>query len=361
MVSFIHSGDIHLGTSFKTASFASKYGQIRRGELWESLERLIKYSQDKEIDFILLAGDVFEEDLFTIKDINKLKDILAYAKKQKIIISPGNHDTLKSNSMYNRIKWPENTYIFKEDGIESLHFEDLKVTIHGYSWTRTCEDMDVLIKGIKKNKDHHNIFILHGDTFSAKDYLPLDIEELKSLNMDYIALGHIHKPQFLTPNIGYCGSLEPLDFGETGQRGFIEGHLGKVNKFVFRSFSKREFHLINLEVTNKMTLEDIVEKVKYLAGEDYDKNFYRVILSGLMPFYIEVRDIEAKLKEEFYHVELMGKYKRDFDIEKIRWDNKDNIIGKYIESFNDEDLEDDIIRDAFYTGLYALLEGGEKL
>lgn len=361
MISFIHSGDIHLGTTFKTASFGKSKGEERRRELWNSFQRLIDYAIEKDNDLIILAGDLFEEDMFTIRDINKLKDILSIAKAQKIIIIAGNHDKLNLKSMYNRVKWPENTLILNDKGISKLEFEDMKLTLHGYSWANTNEDLKELLTKIEKNPNHHNILVLHADTSDNKDYLPLDLKQLKALEMDYIALGHIHKPQFLEYNIAYCGSLEPLDFGETGKRGFIEGKLGETNTFKFKPFSKREFYIKELELSENMTLNEITEKIKEITEGEYYKNFYRVILKGVMPFYIDLEDIKTLLQEEFYHIELINKYRRDFDIEMIKKENENNIISKYINSFTEKELEDEIIKDAFYMGLYALLEGGESL
>lgn len=361
MISFIHSGDIHLGTTFKTASFGNSKGEERRGELWNSFQRLIDYAIEKDKDLIILAGDLFEKDMFTIRDINKLKDILSIAKDQKIVIIAGNHDKLNAKTMYNRVKWPENTTILNNKEISKLEFADMKLTLHGYSWTNTNEDIKELLTKVEKNPNHHNILILHADISENKDYLPLDLKQLKALDMDYIALGHIHKPQFLEHNIAYCGSLEPLDFGETGKRGFIEGELSETNTFQFKPFSKREFHIKELEISEDMELNEIIQKIIELTEGEYNRNFYRVILKGIMPFYIDLEDIESQLQEEFYHIELVDKYRRDFDIEMIKKENENNIISKYINSFNEKELEDEIIKEAFYIGLYALLEGGESL
>jgi exonuclease SbcD len=361
MISFIHSGDIHLGTAFKTASFGKTKGEERRKELWSSFEKLIDYAIDKKSDLVILAGDLFEENMFTIRDVNRLKDILAKAKEQKIVIIAGNHDKLNSKSMYNRVKWPENTTILKDSGISKVEFEDLELTLYGYSWTNKLEDIKELLAQIENKSNHYNILVLHADIGSDSNYLPLNLNQLKALDMDYIALGHIHKPGFLDNNIAYCGSLEPLDFGETGERGFIEGELDEKNRFHFKAFSKREFYIKELPITADMTLNQITIKIKDLTNGEYEKNFYRVVLKGVMPLYINLEDIELALKEEFYHIELIDKCRRDLDIEQIKKENENNIISKYIDSFNSSELEDEIIRDAFYLGLYALLEGGDTL
>ena len=49
----------------------------------------------------------------------------------------------------------------------------------------------------------------------GKDYI-LDVNTLARSELDYVALGHIHKHQVLNthPKVVYPGSLERIDFGE---------------------------------------------------------------------------------------------------------------------------------------------------
>ena len=38
-------------------------------------------------------------------------------------------------------------------------------------------------------------------------------------HFDYVALGHIHKPQMVgEPHVRYCGSIERMDLGESADR-----------------------------------------------------------------------------------------------------------------------------------------------
>lgn len=47
-----------------------------------------------------------------------------------------------------------------------------------------------------------------------------------TLGYDYVAFGHIHKPQLLVENrMAYAGSLEPTDTGDIGRHGYIEEEL----------------------------------------------------------------------------------------------------------------------------------------
>ena len=86
--------------------------------------------------------------------------------------------------------------------LEKKEFNELNTIIYGYSWaTNQIYDNDLLKNFGQIDTTKNNILVLHGDISHNSNYLPLNLQDLKNLNMDYIALGHIHKPQILADNI----------------------------------------------------------------------------------------------------------------------------------------------------------------
>ena len=52
----------------------------------------------------------------------------------------------------------------------------------------------------------------------------MDVKRLSAAGFDYLALGHIHKPQsVLRGKAVYSGALEPIDRNDMGKHGYIEG------------------------------------------------------------------------------------------------------------------------------------------
>ena len=67
-------------------------------------------------------------------------------------------------------------------------------------------------------------------------HIPMNIKSIAASGFDYIALGHIHKPQILIrDNAAYAGALEPVDRNDLGDHGYIEGHLenGSLRQILF--------------------------------------------------------------------------------------------------------------------------------
>ncbi|MBU5438943.1 exonuclease SbcCD subunit D [Tissierella sp. MSJ-40] len=359
MIKFIHTGDIHLGLQFKNVSFNKEKAKERRIELWTTFERIVSRAKENMVDFLLIAGDLFEESYFTLGDMKRVRDTFKEAEKVNIIISAGNHDYIGEKSLYNKIDWSENVTIFNGNGIEIKEFPKLNTNIYGYSWSRTEMKENKLFHNFTEvDKERTNILVLHGDISINSSYLPLNIQELNKLNLDYIALGHIHKPQIISDKIAYSGCPEPLDFGEIGERGIIEGMV-KDNKTIFEfiPFSKRIF--INEEIILKedMGYPQIINKIKNIDKGNKDRDFYRIILKGFIDKDVNFKSLTKDLEPYFYHIEIKDNTILDYDFDMLERDNQDNIIGQFIKTMRSKGLEDSIVKESLYIGLEALLKG----
>lgn len=357
MVRFIHTGDIHLGLRFTNTSFGPEKGRRRREELWSAFQRLVLYAVEENIELFLISGDLFEEDNFTQRDMVRLSDILSSAEGVRFFIIAGNHDMLSSDSMLSNWRFSKNVTVFKGTDVETIQLDDIKVAVHGVSWIKSKDTFDI-INNIRRVDDYHNILMLHGDVISTSKYMVLEKKNLESLKMDYIALGHIHKPMFIADNIAYCGSLEGLDFGEPGRRGFIRGELGSTNSFTFSPFSTRNFNIHQVLLSGDMTFNEIYESAKDVfigAGKD---DFHRILLTGYSPKHFNADALIEQLEKDCYHIEIQDKSSPDLNLEELQEINEGNIIGAFISSFTDDDISTIVGRRALYIGLEALLEGG---
>lgn len=96
--------------------------------------------------------------------------------------------------------------------------------------------------------------------------------------LDYVALGHIHKPQVLSakdshPPIIYPGSIERIDFGEKEDKRFVLAEVGKgETHWEFRKLNTRRFidpdpitprtdHFMTDILSQLPTAEDVVDAV----------------------------------------------------------------------------------------------------
>lgn len=358
LIKFVHTGDIHLGLQFNRVSFDRETAATRRVELWSTFQRIVQYSKDNCMDFLLIAGDLFESRYFTLGDMKRVRDLFEDAIDVNIIISAGNHDYINEKSLYHKVEWSKNVFIFQGNGIESIDFPDLDTVVYGYSWDRIeIRENQLFDDHIFQSHRRNKILLLHGDVGSNSNYLPLNMAYLNKLDLDYIALGHIHKPEIFSNKMAYCGSPEPLDFGEMGERGFIQGHIWNNEvQIEFVPFSKRKFLHQSISIDENMSYQDIFNLINNV-DENKDLDYYRIELNGYIQQDIDINSLFTMLKNEFYYIEIKDHTTPDYDLEALEKDYKDHMIGEFIHQMKIKGLEDVTVKKALYYGLDALLKG----
>lgn len=357
MIKFLHLADVHLGLKLDKVAYNSELAEERRRALWESFQEAVAYAAKRDYDFLFIAGDLYEEDYFSLGDIKRARDILAAASQLEILIAAGNHDYLHKGSRYKQIEWPENVHIFSSGKLEKIEFKHLDTAVFGYSWDRMEIKESKRPESLNLETDLKNkIMIIHGDVSSNSNYLPLKLENLRDLNMDYIALGHIHKPEFLDRNIAYPGCLEPTNFSETGERGFIVGKLDEKLEVEFIGAAKKKFISKEIKIDEAMSYMDIVNL--FLKELSRQKDFYRIELSGYIQNDIEKEDLFEEIKSNYYYLEIIDKTSPDYDLAALEKAHKEGIVGEYIRAMERSDLDEKLVKDALYYGLDSLLKEG---
>ena len=63
MPSFIHTADVHLDTPF-SARFTQKQMQLRRKELMQTFQKIVRAAEKK--DFLFISGDLFDGEFVSL-------------------------------------------------------------------------------------------------------------------------------------------------------------------------------------------------------------------------------------------------------------------------------------------------------
>lgn len=358
MITFVHIADIHVGMGFKTASFSGTHGKQRRLEIKETLYRVLTYCEAEQKDYLFIAGDLFEEDYMTIGDLKDMNHRFGNLSKTKILIGAGNHDpVVDDKAFYKLIQWSDNVYLFGEN-IEIYEDATLQLKVHSFSWNKKhLPALDVAtLPSLEEGFSH--VLMLHGDAYGDSDYLSFKPDALVAKGYDYIALGHIHKPDFVRDNMAYPGTLEPLDFSETGPHGFVEGTIDdKGCHATFKPFAKRQFHVLDLEVDGEMTLESIKDQLVAMVVSISDTDMVRIHLEGYLSSDVEMDTdyLVDALEAVVYYAEIKDNTELDLDIERLRKDYEGSLIGAYIEHIQALELDEAIKKEALYEGLKIML------
>ena len=222
-------GDIHLGRQPSRLP-EGVLDELRASELGPAAAwRLaVDFALKAEVDAVLLAGDVVEqEDDFyeAYGDLRRGVDRLAAAGVAVLAVS-GNHDVQVLPRLADAVPGFRLIGRGGDWKVEDVAGRDgRRVHVLGWSFPDRRVTTSPLAARELPALDSRSgpvIGLLHCDRDAAgSPYAPVRSSELENAPVDAWLLGHIHKPDALSPPrpIGYLGSLTGLDPGEAGPRG----------------------------------------------------------------------------------------------------------------------------------------------
>ena len=337
---FVHIADIHLDTPFKTISDRADIGIERRLEQRNALKKVIDYIKANNIEYLFISGDLYDQEYIRESSISFLNDLFKEIPNTKIFITPGNHDPYIKNSFYATYSWNNNVKIFT-NAVEKV--ENDNVNIYGFGFNNFEMNNNQIKDIILDEPEKINILITHGDLGESK-YNPMNLNEIKSMGFDYVALGHIHKRDDKT-NIIYPGSLISLGFDELGEHGMIVGEIidKKLNK-EFIKIDEREFVEFELDVSNIISEEELIEKINNINEEN---KLYKIILIGYRNFPINI-DIKL-INKNIIKIKDNTKLKIDFK------ENNNTLKGLFIKKIN-ERKNSNLIDEKTYEDILEIAE-----
>ena len=211
---FVHIADMHFDSPFTTLSDKGNLGEQRRLEQRKIFKKVIEYIKENEIEYLFISGDLYEHKYIRKSTIEYINNLFKEIENTKIFISPGNHDPILKKSYYNNFIWNKNVYIFNSE-IQKISTDE--ADIYGFGF----DDFYCTNSGIENLKiespEKLNILIIHGTLNGANleemQYNSMSASMLESKGVDYVALGHIHKNNFIPDGkIIYPGSTISLGF-----------------------------------------------------------------------------------------------------------------------------------------------------
>lgn len=360
--SFIHISDIHLGRAFSnlsTYSFDESIKSLYENAVEVAFNNFINFAIEKNIDFVLISGDTFDN---TAQDF-KSKLILKEGLKKldlagiKVFLICGNHDPILA---YNKItfNFDENSNI-KIIGINTPEYGQFEVNdfaiIHAFSYKENhIKENPLQYFERAKANDKFNIGLLHCDLNAdkASPYFPVSTTELNEFNYDYWALGHIHIPSD-NEKIGYAGTIQGRNTKEIGAHGFkyivVENNNIVQNILIPIDVIRYENFEINITQAEESTtafdliLQNITSFIETEQNKNYKLLLLKVILTGSIGFYSELTQsffdtLNERIKENFnnllYVSEIINNTQPKINTNVLKED--DGISGEIYRTITEE-------------------------
>ena len=345
---FIHLADVHLGA---VPDRGCPWSRWREEGIWETFRRVIAGIRENPVDLLFIAGDLFHRQPL-LRELKEVNYLFSTIPDTRVYLMAGNHDYIKKDSFYKNFEWEKNVYFFSEEKLTCIKDPKLDVYVYGLSYHHQEITEPLYDPARPQEGEGLHILLAHGgDT----RHIPMNVKGILASGFDYVAMGHIHKPEILfRDRAAYAGALEPIDRGDLGEHGYIEGHLEngrlKISFVPFAQCSYGQILLTLRENSTQASLEDMLKADLARLGRN---NIYRVILKGTRA--PELLLIPEKLKSLGNIVEVLDESKPAYDLEELQRQYSGTLIGEYISHFLEMDRG--IVEEkALYYGLQALLE-----
>ncbi|MGG0757239.1 metallophosphoesterase family protein [Brevibacillus laterosporus] len=344
MIRFIHTADVHLDAPLTNLS--SIY-EIRQEDFRRTMRRIRDVALENQVDFWLIAGDLLEYHGGTRATALFLRELFNSMAPTPIFISPGNHDPWQEGSFYQTMEWPAHVHIFTDEwGV--YEYPEKSCVLYGWGFPQAHVTTSPLEFFPGKLPDYrYHLMVIHGSVITGEYtehsvYAPMTIGGLADTGVNYVALGHIHKPmQFLHPQTQqvfavYPGSPEGLSIKESGERYVVLGTISNNGEITVEPISvqSRISRKMTISLKGLETIDTIVDRVEQELSQINREDLLYVTFAGerASHLHVPIEIIKSRCKEYFF-IQFSDQTYPDIDEQQVK--EKGGVFGKWLEKLDD--------------------------
>ena len=232
---FLHTSDWHLG--------ATEGERELREDQYFFIDEICRIIEERQVDAVLLAGDVYDRSVGSASAIrlyNYAMERICRDLKKTVLTIAGNHDSADRLSSCGSLLEKAGLYIsgaaerearvvafddaevfllpwVTEEKVRSLYPEERISDLTG-AYQVLTDHMRERFSPDKKHIVVSHAFITNAETSTSDRAAEIGFATQVSASVfdgfDYVALGHIHKPQNVNGYIRYSGTPMPYSFGK---------------------------------------------------------------------------------------------------------------------------------------------------
>jgi exonuclease SbcD len=243
----LHTSDWHIGRSLHGTDLLAEQEAVLSG--------LTAIVTEEQVDVVVIAGDVYDRAVPSADATAVLSRVVARIRRAgaSVVLTPGNHDSARRLDAFSELLAVGGLHVRAETAKldEPVLFSDAHgdVAIYGLPFLEPEVARHDL--GVPEARSHAGVLAAAMDRVRADLFLRpgtrsvvlahafvsggLASESERDIcvggvdlvpasvfdGVDYVALGHLHRPQTVSPRMRYSGSPMAYSFGEAGQQKLV--------------------------------------------------------------------------------------------------------------------------------------------
>ncbi len=267
---FIHTADIHLDSPLRTLALKDPdIAELVSNATRETFVRIIDLCINEEVDALLIAGDLFDGELHSVKTaafFSKEMRRLTEAQINAYILR-GNHDAL--SKLTRHLQLPDGVFVFPGKP-RSFKMKEKNAVLHGLSFAKPKVPDSLVSKYPAPVEGAINIGLLHTSLAGSgahDTYSPCSVDDLETLGYDYWALGHIHKREVINGASGTIvmpGIPQGRHINEAGPKSVTLVDISDAHEVQTQEhfLAVTQFERLNLDLTGIVEWDKMIERVR---------------------------------------------------------------------------------------------------
>ncbi len=277
---FIHAADVHLDSPLVGLQmYEGAPVEEIRGATRKALHNLVELAAVEKVDFILIAGDLYDGDwkdfntgLFLAIQMGRLRD-----EGIRAFIISGNHDA--ASQITKHLRMPDNVTFLSVRRPETVIIEELGVAIHGQGYPGRVVAEDLAGTYPLASPHYLNIGLLHTcltGRAGHDPYAPTTLERLSEKGYDYWALGHVHAQEIVCENpwVVFPGNVQGRHARETGPKGcvLVEADEGQIVSVEPRQLDVMRWAVATVDAGKAAGEDDVLQFASSLLRRTFEEN-----------------------------------------------------------------------------------------
>ena len=350
---FIHISDVYLGY---VPDQGKDWSADRAKEIEATFERVLSDCNEKDVQLLLIAGNLFAAPP-TTEQLDWLDEKLLTLEHTRTLLIAGSADYIAPGAPLESYSFRSKTVVFPREKTTNAYLKGVNTCVTGYSYGQP-EHRENILENIGPGRESaYNILLAHG---GDADHMPFRREVIARKGYDYVAMGGSRKPIHILKNrMAYSGSPEPLSVSDQGKHGYVFGEMTEEgSRITWCPVAKRQYVRLTFDLRPDVSGEEVQKIAEEKMMKMGYENIYSIVMRGFASESLKPDFTRLGRRFNIYEVDDQTISAKEQEL--LRGENESNLVGSFVREISENYTVDEKVREkAHRYGLEALIRAGE--